>query len=86
MTKTVDKCPFCKRVKNLLKSNNPIVAPICEDCINEQKSSFRDDNYHRIRHCFRNTVARARQESPKVYLISLVRCRCHPRASHRRGR
>lgn len=36
MTKIVDKCPFCKRVKNLLKSNNPLVAPICEDCINEQ--------------------------------------------------
>lgn len=36
MIQIVDKCPFCKRTKNLLKSNNPIVAPICLDCLNEQ--------------------------------------------------
>lgn len=36
MIKITDKCPFCKRVKILLKSNNPIVAPVCEDCLNEQ--------------------------------------------------
>ena len=32
----VDKCPICKKTKTVIKSNNPLVAPICSDCLNEQ--------------------------------------------------
>jgi len=32
----VDKCSICKKTKTVIKSNNPLVAPICSDCLNEQ--------------------------------------------------
>lgn len=32
----VDKCSICKKTKTVIKSNNPLVAPVCSDCLNEQ--------------------------------------------------
>lgn len=36
MNSPVNKCPLCGKVGRIIKSNNPIVAGVCEDCLNSQ--------------------------------------------------
>lgn len=32
----IKPCPLCGKAKRIVQSNNPIVAGVCEDCLNEQ--------------------------------------------------
>ena len=36
MVQELTKCPVCGKKSELLPSNNPLVQPTCNDCVNSQ--------------------------------------------------
>ena len=36
MITETNKCPHCGKVKQLIKSNNPLVKGICAECLNAE--------------------------------------------------